>query len=225
MISIAIDGPSSSGKSTISKCLAQKLGFLNVDTGALYRAIAYFLWVNRINYKDESSVKNCLDKIKINIKNSNYTQLIFLNNEDVTDKIRSNDISMISSYVSAMPDVRKYLLELQRDLAKNNSVIMDGRDIGTVILPDADVKIFLTASPEVRARRRYAQLSEKKEKISYQEILNTINKRDFDDSHRETAPLKPAADAIIFDNSEYNLNKTIDMLLKIIKERVSVEAK
>lgn len=225
MISIAIDGPSGSGKSTVSKCLAKKLDFLNVDTGALYRAIAYFLWVNHINYKDELSVKKCLDKIKIDIKNINYIQMIFLNNEDVTDKIRSNDISMMASYISAMPPVRSYLLDLQRNLAKNNNVIMDGRDIGTVVLPDADIKLFLTASPEVRAKRRYTQLLEKKENVSYDEILDTINKRDFNDSHRETAPLKPAADAIVFDNSEYTLDETIDMLLKTIKERVSVETK
>ncbi len=225
MISIAIDGPSSSGKSTVSKCLAKKLNFLNIDTGALYRAVAYFLIVNKINCENEPSIVKHLSKIKIDIKNKDYDQKIFLNNEDITNKIRSNDISMIASHISAMPSVRSYLLDLQRNLAKNNNVIMDGRDIGTVVLPNADIKIFLTASPEVRAKRRYKQLIRKNENISYEEILNTLNKRDFNDSQRKTAPLKPAHDALIFDNSEYTLNKTVDMLLKIIKERVCIETK
>ncbi len=225
MVSIAIDGPSGSGKSTISRCLARELNFLNIDTGALYRAIAYFFLTNKIDYTDESNVKKYLDKININIKNKNYNQIILLNNEDITNKIRSNDISMVSSYISAMPPVRNYLLELQRNLAKNNNVIMDGRDIGTVVLPNADIKFFLTASPKVRAKRRYTQLSRKNENISYKEILNTLNKRDFNDSNRETAPLKPAFDAMIFDNSEQTLHNTISMLLKTIKERVAIEAK
>jgi cytidylate kinase len=222
MISIAIDGPSGSGKSTISKHLARELNFLNVDTGALYRAVAYFLSANDIDYTNELNVGQCLDKIKIDVKNSNYTQVIFLNGEDITNKIRSNDMSMIASRISAMPEVRKYLLNFQRNLAKSSNVIMDGRDIGTVVLPDADVKIFLTASPEVRAKRRYMQLGGG---TDYKEILETLNKRDFNDSHRKTAPLKPAFDAIAFDNSEYSLSETVDMLLKIIKERAPVETK
>lgn len=225
MVSIAIDGPSGSGKSTISKCLAKKLNFLNVDTGALYRAIAYFLLSNKIDYKNEANIIKYLDEIKIDVKNKNYNQTIFLNHENITNKIRSNDISMISSYVSAMPTVRNYLLNLQRNLAKSNNVIMDGRDIGTVVLPDADIKIFLTASPNVRAKRRYIQLAKKTENVNYEEILNTLNERDFNDSNRETAPLKPAPDAVIFDNSEHTLDQTIDMLLKIIKERAPIETK
>ncbi len=223
MISVAIDGPSGSGKSTISRHLAKKINFLNIDTGALYRAVAYFLFINKIDYKNESEVAKILSKIRIDLEHENYIQRILLNGEDITNKIRSNTISTISSHISAMSSVRNYLLDFQRNLARNNNVIMDGRDIGTVILPNADVKIFLTASPAVRAKRRYNQFTRKRENVSYKKISDALNKRDFNDSNRETAPLRPAPDAIIFDNSKYTLIKSVNMLLKIIKERISIE--
>lgn len=225
MISIAIDGPSGSGKSSISKVLAKKLGFISLDTGALYRTIAYFLKNRNVNYKDENSVTQNLQYINMNLRYLNSSQRVFLNDKDVTNDIRSEEISMISSHISAMPCVRNYLLEFQRNMAKKHNIIMDGRDIGTVILPDADVKIFLTASPEVRAKRRYLQLIESGEKAEYNAIVADVIKRDFNDTHRKISPLKQANDAIFFDSSEYDFEQTVDNLLKIIKERIPREAK
>ena len=225
MISIAIDGPSGSGKSSISKVLAKKLGFISLDTGALYRTIAYFLKNRNVNYKDENSVTQNLQYINMNLRYLNSSQRVFLNDKDVTNDIRSEEISMISSHISAMPCVRNYLLEFQRNMAKKHKIIMDGRDIGTVILPDADVKIFLTASPEVRAKRRYLQLIESGEKAEYNAIVADVIKRDFNDTHRKISPLKQANDAIFFDSSEYDFEQTVDNLLKIIKERIPREAK
>lgn len=225
MISIAIDGPSGSGKSSISKVLAKKLGFISLDTGALYRTIAYFLKNRNVNYKDENSVTQNLQYINMNLRYLNSSQRVFLNDKDVTNDIRSEEISMISSHISAMPCVRNYLLEFQRNMAKKHNIIMDGRDIGTVILPDADVKIFLTASPEVRAKRRYLQLTESGEKAEYNAIVADVIKRDFNDTHRKISPLKQAKDAIFFDSSKYDFEQTVDNLLKIIKERIPREAK
>ncbi len=217
MVCIAIDGPSGSGKSTVSKILARKLGFVNVDTGALYRGVAYYFYINNVDFRKIENLTQALKDIKIEIENSNHTQKIFLNNEDITDKIRLEKISKIASEVSALSEVRIYLLGLQREIAKNRNVVMDGRDIGTVVIPNAEVKIFLTASPEVRAERRYKQLSEK---VSYSEVLKDINERDMNDSNREICPLRKSDDAIIFDNSSYTLEETADKLLDIIKERV-----
>lgn len=217
MICIAIDGPSGSGKSTVSKLLAKELGFINVDTGALYRGIAYYFYINNIDFKKVKDFKYVLEKIKIEIKNLNYNQKIFLNKQDITQKIRSEEISKLASEISSLPEVRKYLLNRQREIARSNNVVMDGRDIGTTIIPDASVKIFLTASSEVRAMRRYKQLNEK---ISYDEILKDIIKRDKNDATREICPLKKASDAITFDNSVYTLEETASKLLDIIKERV-----
>ncbi len=225
MISIAIDGPSGSGKSTVSKCLSEKLGFASVDTGALYRAVAYFLSINKINFEDEATVENSLENMKIDLKYQNGNQKIFLNGKDVTEQLRSEEISMISSKVSAMPCVRKFLLYLQKNLALTNNVIMDGRDIGTVVLPNADVKIFLTAPAEVRAKRRYLQLLPKNPNANFQEILKSVNERDFNDKNRKISPLKCADDAVVFDNSDYTLDETIDALLNLIKEQINIEAK
>lgn len=225
MISIAIDGPSGSGKSSISKVLAKKLGFISLDTGALYRTIAYFLKNRKINYEDENTVAQNLQDINMNLRYLNSNQRVFLNDRDVTNVIRSEEISMISSRISAMPCIRSYLLEFQRNMAKKHNIIMDGRDIGTVVLPNADVKIFLTASPEVRAKRRYLQLIESGEKAEYNEIVADVIKRDFNDTHRKISPLKQAKDAIFFDSSKYDFEQTVDNLLKIIKERIPREAK
>ena len=225
MISIAIDGPSGSGKSTISKCLAKRLRFVSLDTGALYRAIAYFLKIKKTDYKNEKLVAQELKNINISLRYLNSVQRVFLDDTDITNNIRSEDISMISSCISSMKCVREYLLKFQRNMADKHDIIMDGRDIGTVILPNATVKIFLTASPEIRAQRRYKELSESGEKVSYNEVLNDVMKRDFNDTTRKISPLRQAEDAILFDSSKYNFEQTVDKLFEIIKERISCEAK
>lgn len=225
MISIAIDGPSGSGKSTISKCLAKKFGFISLDTGALYRAIAYFLKSKKVDYTDENLVAENLKNMNISLKYLNSAQKVFLDDVDITDKIRSEDISMVSSQISSMRCVREYLLKIQRDMADKNNIIVDGRDIGTVILPNATVKIFLTASPEIRAQRRYDQLLGSGEKSDYNDVLCDVMKRDFNDTHRKISPLKQAEDAILFDSSGYTFEETVDRLFKIIKERIAYEAK
>ena len=219
MITIAIDGPSGSGKSTISKIIAKKMGFINVDTGALYRTIAYFFLENKINYKEKSEVLKNLNNISVSLKNENFSQTIFLNGVDVTQKIRTNEISMVSSEISVIPEVRQFLLKLQRDIAKENNVVIDGRDIGTVVLPNADVKIFLTADPKVRAKRRYNQLISKGQSTTFDEILELINKRDYNDIHRKISPLKKADDAILVDNSNLNQQDTVYKLIEIIKKK------
>lgn len=226
MITIAIDGPSGSGKSTISKIIAKKIGFINVDTGALYRTIAYFFLENKINYKEKSEVLKNLNNISVSLKNENFSQTIFLNGVDVTQKIRTNEISMVSSEISVIPEVRQFLLKLQRDIAKENNVVIDGRDIGTVVLPNADVKIFLTADPKVRAKRRYNQLISKGQSTTFDEILELINKRDYNDIHRKISPLKKADDAILVDNSNLNQKNTVDKLMKIIEKKgIKIDAK
>ncbi len=225
MISIAIDGPSGSGKSTISKILSKKLGFINLDTGALYRALAYYLFKNDIDYSCEK-IDEILKNVDIKVIHKNFVQHTYLNGEDVSDYIRSPEISLIASKISSFPEVREYFLNFQRNFAQSHNVIMDGRDIGTVVLPNADLKIFLTASKEARAQRRYRQLTKDGESsVSFQEIVDSISKRDYNDTHRTNSPLIPAKDALKFDNSELDLWETIDLLLRIIKERVNVESK
>ena len=226
MITIAIDGPSGSGKSTISKIIAKKMGFINVDTGALYRTIAYFFLENKINYKEKSEVLKNLNNISVSLKNENFSQTIFLNGVDVTQKIRTNEISMVSSEISVIPEVRQFLLKLQRDIAEKNNIVIDGRDIGTVVIPNADVKIFLTADPKVRAKRRYNQLISKGQSTTFDEILELINKRDYNDIHRKISPLKKANDAILVDNSNLNQKNTVDKLMKIIEKKgIKIDAK
>ncbi|MGN1043322.1 MAG: (d)CMP kinase [Acutalibacteraceae bacterium] len=225
MISIAIDGPSGSGKSTISKILSQKLGFMNLDTGALYRALAYYLFKNNIDYTG-GKLEEILRNINIKVVHENFVQRTYVNGEDVSDYIRSPEISLIASEISSFPDVREYFLNFQRDFAKSHNVIMDGRDIGTVVLPNADLKIFLTSSAEARAKRRYDQLAKNiNNKISFQEVFDSISKRDYNDIHRKNSPLAPAKDALKFDNSELSLCETINHLLSVIKERVNIESK
>ncbi len=218
MISIALDGPAGAGKSTIAKAVAKKLSFIYVDTGALYRAIGFYAIKNKIS--SENEIISSLKKIKVDLKFENNLQKVFLCDEDISEEIRTPEVSMMASKISAIPAVREFLFDLQQDLAKKNNVIMDGRDIGTVILPEANVKIFLTASSEKRAERRYKELIEKGLQVDYDDILKDIIKRDYDDSNRKIAPLKAAADAIFVDTSAYNLEESINLILTIINNKL-----
>lgn len=225
-INIAIDGPGGAGKSTISKAVAKKLGIIYVDTGALYRTVGYFARENGLSIKDvkvSELITPLLDKVSIEIKYVDGTQHVILNGEDLGDKIRQPDISMYASAVSSVPNVRAFLLEAQKELARKNSVIMDGRDIGTVILPDADVKIFLTASNEARATRRYNELIAKGQPVKYEDVLSEMNERDHADSTRDAAPLKAADDAIYFDNSDCDFDGSVEYILKLIEDRTGVK--
>ena len=220
MINVAIDGPAGAGKSSVAKAAAKKLGFLYVDTGALYRAIGVNAMKHGIATDDRAGVVALLPDTHLELRYIDATQRVILNGEDVSEEIRLPEASMAASNVSAMPEVRAFLLDLQRDMAKKNNVIMDGRDIGTVILPDAQYKFFLTASPEVRADRRYKELKAKGIDVDYQELLQEIIQRDYNDSHRETAPLKQADDAILIDSSNMTIEESIDAIVS----RVQVEA-
>lgn len=219
MINVAIDGPAGAGKSTIAKAAAKELGFIYVDTGALYRAIAYNA-VKTGAVDDEQKIINMLDSTKVELKYVNGVQAVYLNGEDVSAFIRTPEISMGASKVSAIPQVRAFLLNLQREIASTNNVIMDGRDIATVVLPNADVKIFLFASPECRAERRYKELIEKGESVSFDDVLKDVNQRDYQDSHREIAPLKPSDDSIMSDTSELTLQESINLIVNTIKEKI-----
>ncbi len=221
MISIAIDGPAGAGKSTIAKLAAKELSFIYVDTGALYRAIGLYAYRNNIGSRDVDAVSKMLDDIKVELAfNDKKEQIVLLNGEDVSGLIRTPEISMYASDVSAIPQVRAFLLDLQRNMATTNNIIMDGRDIGTVVLPNAQIKIFLTASPEVRAKRRYDELIEKGMDVNFDDVLKDVVTRDYNDSHRETAPLKPADDSVIVDTSELNLEQSVELLISIMKERM-----
>lgn len=219
MINVAIDGPAGAGKSTIAKAAAKELGFIYVDTGALYRAVAYNA-VKTGAIDDEQKIIDMLDSTKVELKYVNGVQAVYLNGEDVSAFIRTPEISMGASKVSAIPQVRAFLLNLQREIANTNNVIMDGRDIATVVLPNADVKIFLFASPECRAERRYKELIEKGESVSFDDVLKDVNQRDYQDSHREIAPLKPSDDSIMADTSELTLQESIDLIVNTIKEKI-----
>lgn len=215
----ALDGPSGSGKSTVAKAVAKKLGFLYVDTGALYRTIG--LYVTRLGKDTKSSddVIPLLSDINVELAYKDGTQIVLLNGEDVSSEIRTPLISMAASNVSAIPEVRAFLLELQRSIALKNDIIMDGRDIGTVILPNADVKVFVTASAEERAKRRYNEMVEKGVECTYEGILSDINERDYNDSHRATAPLKKADDAIELDTSDMSIDEVVEAISKLIEEK------
>lgn len=219
MINVAIDGPAGAGKSTIAKAAAKELGFIYVDTGALYRAVAYNAVKNGV-IDDEQGIISMLDDTKVELKYVEGVQSVYLNGEDVSGFIRTPEISMGASKVSAIPQVREFLLNLQREIAKTNNVIMDGRDIATVVLPDAEVKIFLFASPECRAERRYKELVEKGENVSFDDVLKDVNQRDYQDSHREIAPLKPSEESIMADTSELTLQESIDLIVNTIKEKI-----
>lgn len=220
-INIAIDGPAGAGKSSIAKLVSKELGYIYVDTGALYRTVGLYSIRKGIDTKDAEAVTATLKDIEVKLGFVDGAQHVFLNGEDVSDAIRTPEASMGASNVSAIPAVRTFLFDLQRDIAKNNNCIMDGRDIGTVVLPDAQIKLFLTASPEARAERRYKELIEKGEKVEFQDVLDDINKRDYQDSHREIAPLKQAEDATLVDNSGCNLEEGTALVLGIIREKLA----
>ena len=220
-IAVAIDGPAGAGKSTISKSAAKELGFIYVDTGALYRTVGLAASRRNIEPVAGDEVNNLLDSIKVELTfNDKGEQIVLLNGEDVSAFIRTPEASMMASKISAIPEVRAYLLDLQRNMATTNNVIMDGRDIGTVVLPNAEVKIFLTATPEARATRRYNELVEKGMNVKYDDILQDVITRDYNDSHREIAPLKQADDAVLADTTEIDLQGSIDLIVSIIKERM-----
>lgn len=220
-INIAIDGPAGAGKSSTAKLVAKKLGYIYVDTGALYRTVGLYSIRKGIDTKDAEKVIATLPDIKVELKFVDGAQHVFLNGEDVSEDIRTPEASMGASNVSAIPKVREFLFDLQRSIAAENNCIMDGRDIGTVVLPNADVKIFLTTSVEERATRRYKEMLEKGEEADYNDILEDIKKRDYQDSHREVAPLKQADDAIYVDNGGYNLEDGAEDLLRIIEEHLN----
>ncbi len=220
MINIAIDGPSGGGKSTLAKSIAKELGYIYVDTGALYRSIALYMIQNNVDTSDKVAVIKALDNIDLDMRHENGTQQVYLNGVNVGDTIRTPEVAAGASTVSAIPEVRTFLLALQRNIAKEKNVIMDGRDIGTVILPDAQVKIFLSASMEARARRRHLELQAKGIESSYEEILAAMLERDTKDSTRETAPAVPAEDAIHLDNSDLDPAQTLEAALNIIRSRL-----
>lgn len=218
MINVAIDGPAGAGKSTIARAAAKKLGYIYVDTGALYRTVALAA-VRREVLDDADGVAAMLPQISVELKFENGEQHVYLDGENVSSLIRTPQISMGASKVSAIPKVREYLLSLQQSIAKENNVIMDGRDIATVVLPNADVKIFLFATPECRAQRRYKELIEKGENVTYEDVLKDVNERDYQDSHREIAPLKPSEDSVMADTSDLDLQQSTEMIIGIIKEK------
>ena len=221
--SIAIDGPAGAGKSTIAKALAKELGYHYVDTGAIYRTVAYFLDLLGVSPKDADGVERYIDELTVEITyDEDGKQHMLMNGMDVTDEIRTQDISQKASLVSAHAVVREVLLDMQRDVARKNNVIMDGRDIGTVVLPKADVKIFLTASAEVRARRRCDELNAKGQKANYEQTLKDIQQRDYQDTHRPIAPLKMCRDSIKVDTSEMDIDGVLATIRQIVKEKISV---
>ncbi len=223
MISVAIDGPAGAGKSTIAHKAAEMLGYIYVDTGALYRTVGIAAIRKNTDLKNKAELKELLDSINIELKFENGVQKVFLNGEDVSEKIRTPECGMMASAVSAIKEVREFLLDTQRGLAAKNNVIMDGRDIGTVILPNAQVKIFLTASPEVRAKRRYDEFLQKGVQVKYEDVLADIIVRDKNDSEREIAPLKPAEDSVIADTSNDTLRQAIDKVVNIVKETLKTK--
>lgn len=220
MISIAIDGPAGAGKSTIADALAERLGYVHVDTGALYRAVALSLIRNGIAADESKKVSDHLKTVKVELEHDGAKQTVLLNGENVMGFIRTPDVSMMASTSSALPEVRAFLLDTQRSIAKKMNVIMDGRDIGTVVLPDATVKIFLTADPEIRAKRRYIELLEKSPDTKYEDVLRDVIKRDENDSNRAVAPLKPAPDSITVNTTSMPLDESIDHMYRIVLERI-----
>lgn len=216
-IAVAIDGPSGAGKSTIARAVAERLGFVYVDTGAMYRTIGLAVCRAGVQLGDTAGILPVLPGIGVSLNYQDGVQHVLLNGEDVSDLIRTPEMSKYASFVSAVPEVRAFLLDTQRDMAKKCSVIMDGRDIGTVILPDAEVKIFLTASPEARARRRYLELQQKGENVTLDEVLADMIQRDRDDTTRAEAPLRQAEDAVLVDTSELTLEESMDAVEAVIR--------
>ena len=220
MVSIAIDGPSGAGKSTLAKRLAKELGYIYVDTGAMYRSIGLYALRRGVDPKNADAVQALLPGIELGIQLQDGAQHVYLNGEDVSTDIRAEAVGMAASAVSAHPAVRAFLLDTQRNLAKGQNILMDGRDIGTVVLPDATVKIFLTASPEARAERRRKELEEKGQPADFATVLADIQQRDYQDTHRAVAPLKQAQDAVLVDSSDIDFEQTFALLKKTILERI-----
>lgn len=220
MIAVAIDGPSGAGKSTIARRAAHALGYIYVDTGALYRAIAYQMLQEGVDLCDPAAVAAGLDGLRIELKFIDGEQRVFANGGDVSDFIRTPEVSMGASRVSAVRAVRDFLFELQRSIARENNVVMDGRDIGTVVLPEAQVKIFLTADDTVRAKRRFDELAAKGSGATYEEVLADVRQRDYNDTHRETAPLRQAEDAVVANTTDCSFEESVNLVLTIIRERV-----
>ena len=220
MFAVAIDGPAGAGKSSVAKAAAKELGFVYVDTGAIYRTIALYVLRKGVDPHDAAGVEALLPEIQVGMEYTDQGQKMLLNGEDVTGLIRTPEVSMATSTCAAIPAVRGYLLQLQRDLAQKNNVLMDGRDIGTVVLPGADVKIFLTASPEDRARRRFDELRKRGQEADYDTVLRDIILRDEHDTRRSAAPLRQAEDALLVDTTGNSLDESLDVLLETIKERL-----
>ena len=220
-VNVAIDGPAGAGKSTVAKAAAAKLGYIYVDTGALYRAVGVCALRSGIDTKNADGVSSLLPEISVELKFIDGVQHVLLNGDDVSVEIRTPDASMAASNVSAIPAVRAFLFDLQRDIAEKNNCLMDGRDIGTVVLPNAQVKIFLTADPEERAMRRYKELKEKGSDVKYEDVLDDLIKRDYQDSHREIAPLKPAEDSVVFNTTGYTLEESVAKVISIIEEKTN----
>lgn len=220
MTAITIDGPSAAGKSTLAKAIAQRLNFLYVDTGALYRAIALTVLRAGVYPKNEEAVSALLPDIALELRHDNGEQVVMLDGEDVSEAVRDEKVGLAASDVSAHPQVRDFLLETQRKIAQENNVIMDGRDIGTVVLPKADIKIFLTASPADRAHRRYEQILQRGEKADYDIVLKDVEQRDYNDSHRSASPLRKAEGAIEVVTNGFTFEQSLELLLSVIQERL-----
>lgn len=219
-IKVAIDGPAGAGKSTIARAAAKELGYIYVDTGALYRTVGVNALRLGLDTTDRTAVEGTLGDVKVELRFVDGEQQVLLNGEVVSAEIRTPEASMAASNVSAIPAVREFLFNLQREIADKNNCIMDGRDIGTVVLPYAQVKIFLTASPEKRAQRRYDELIAKGTQVDYKDVLEDLIKRDYNDSHREVAPLKPAEDSVIVDTSELDLEQSKAKVIQVIREKL-----
>ena len=214
---VAVDGPSGAGKSTLAKAIAKEMNIIYVDTGAMYRCIGLYMYRSGIGSKDAPHVIAALPQVHIEMRYEDGLQHMVLNGQDVTEEIRLPEMSMYASDVSAIPEVRSFLLETQRAFARENSVIMDGRDIGTVVLPDAQVKIFLYADVEIRARRRFLELEQRGTPVPYEEVLKDMEQRDYNDTHREVAPLQPAADSIMIDTSRLSFRESLELLLDVVR--------
>lgn len=224
MNAVAIDGPAGAGKSTLSRKLAMHLGYIYVDTGAMYRAVGLKLIRKKCDVGNEKQVADILKSTQVEISYENGNQVVILDGENVNDLIRTPEVSMMASKCSALPVVRAFLLEMQRNLAKENSVVMDGRDIATVVLPFAQVKIFLTASVDARAKRRYDELISKGENVTLEEVTRDVEQRDYNDTHRDIAPLKPSEDSVIVDTTELNFEESLEALKETVKRVLEGEA-
>lgn len=220
MTAIAIDGPAGAGKSTIARAMAKRLGYIYVDTGALYRAIGLYAHRRDALEGSDTRIAELLPGVGVELRFVSGEQRVILNGEDVSDAIRLPEISMAASRVSAIPDVRAFLFDLQRDMAKENNVVMDGRDIGTVVLPDAQVKIFLTATPEERARRRWLEMKQRGTEVDYDGLLAEVKQRDYNDSHRDISPLKQADDAVLIDTTGLEFEQSVELLMKTVEAKL-----